>query len=955
MYQYAWSSDDDNSDEENIENNSEEELIENDYEIDNFISNYNNTETYKFKTYMINDLKINSFKGNTIKIHLSLMDEYGQKKYLLVNNDVTFDVFIEMKNPMEKIENFLPKMRYFDNTPQLVTDKFSAIGYKSSPTFVWRLNIDRNMIDELYNFCLHNGRQFFVNIGLNDAMPLVQKSLGIYVKVSSDENNINISYNDLQCPMKEEISQLYVCRKMSIDIEVITPPHWTLFPDANEHGCEIIIIACTIQHNDEAYKTVILYIDKLNRKVNIEQDDNVERTFKMFTNEYDMLKYFITMINPYNIDLITGWNVRNFDLKYIYDRCRKFYPNLIPLFKSWTLNNTNVTFRNVTIKGQNVTIVDCFGIIILDMYDYNKVNVKAKSYKLKDIAKNFLQDDKQKKEMNYKDITLFYNSGTEEQFSNLLEYCSVDAEIVLDLMAIQKVWNNTISMADICHVPINYVINHGVMFRNVCMISEFINRNTNYLLPYKLGHDEGEFEGGFVNEPIVGFHINPIFVLDFNSLYPTTMLAFNICTTTIVHDVPQDENYNPQNLDDVVYNDNDNTVYMTPYMKKIGFISATHRKGVLPQILESLLKTRKNLQNELKETTCKQKYKQLDAQQLTYKLCANAIYGLLGCKFSPLYYPEVAASVTGFGRFLSFIKRTLITRYMKEDDLTGRIIYGDTDSIMVEIENKTIADTMNIAKNYAIRITKDIGMPPIKTEYEKIFCPFLIHKKKHYSGVMYTSDPDKYYKIEYKGNEMVRSDNCTLTTKIISKISNILFFFGKNIDDKLNEIGNSLQTILQPWSKLYHWYVNDCSRVCDEYKDMLTIVLNDGVFSKKLSKETYKNKLPHVAVYERMKNKKQYHVGDRIVYCIANTEFTDKIKPKNILDMAYDGDEFLNSNGKLFLSIHYYLDACVRKPLNRLFETLDGRFNNILEDILLKLFPPLDKQNIQPRKKQKKK
>lgn len=962
MYQYSWSSDDDDDDTTSVEDNSDD--FEDNNEIDNFIANYNDGyQRNDTKIYMINDLKVNAFKNNTVRIHMSLMDQFGQKKYILVKDDVKFDVFIEVKNKNEQIEKFLPAMYYFDNTPQYLTDRFTAVGYSATPVHVWRININRNRIEELYNFCLDTGRQFFLNVELNDAMMLVQKSLGIHVKVTSnyndDDNSNIISYNDIACPSKDEISPLYVCRKMSIDIEVVTPTYWKLFPDATERGCEIIIIACTLQQNDEPYETIILYLDKLDRKVTIKDDETtstVKRTFKMFTNEHDMLEHFITMISPYEVDLITGWNVRNFDLKYIYDRCEKFYRDLVPHFKSWTLNNTDVVFRNVIRKGQSVTLIDCFGILILDMYDYNKVNVKAKSYKLKDIAKQFLRDDKQKKDMNYKDISKFYTSGSEEQFSSLLEYCSVDAEIVLDLMAVQKVWNNTISMADICHVPINYVINQGVMLRNVCMISEFINRNTNYILPYKYTHDEGEFEGGFVNEPIVGFHTNPIFVLDFNSLYPTTMLAFNICTTTIVHGVPQDEIYEPQTLKDVLYNGGDGIdISMTPYMKNIGFVSSSCRPGVMPQILNNLLKTRKAIQSVLKETTCPHKYKQLDAQQLSYKLCANAIYGLLGCKFSPLYYPEVAASVTGFGRFLSYIKRTLITKYLTDDGLTGRIIYGDTDSVMVEVEHKSIGETMEIARAYAERVTNDIGIFPIKTEYEKIFCPFLIHKKKHYSGVMYTSDPDKYHKIEYKGNEMVRSDNCTLTTKIMSKVFNILFFVGDKLEDKIDEIAASLKSILDPWSQLYKWYVDGHSRLSSEYRHLVNKVINDGVYSKKLSKEEYKNKLPHVAVYERMKNKKQYHVGDRIVYCIANTEFTDKIKPKNILEMAHDTDEFLNSNGTLFLSIHYYLDACVRKPLYRLFETLDACFKNILNDTLIELFPPLEKDDKEPRIKKRRK
>lgn len=900
--------------------------------------------------YMIHDIKVKAWTDSKITIQLSLINEYGQKVFKVIKNDIFFDLYVEAITKEENISALLGNLHCFDNTPQYIDNKYTAMGYTTEPLKLWRININQNKLQYINDFCLSTHRQMFINTDLNDALPLVQKNIGIYVKMPANTNQY-IPYGHLMRPSNVELSNKcdYICRKLSIDIEVLTPPTWTLFPEASERGCEIIIIACTFQHNDLPYETTILYTDYKDRTVTIAPTDGggVKRTFIMFRNEYDMLQHFIEMINPFNTDLITGWNVRNFDLKYIYDRCVKFYPQLCEKFVSWTLDGSQMTFKSVTRKGQNVTLIDCFGIIILDMCDYNKSNVKAKSYKLKNIAKTFLRDDKQKLDIDYKDISRFYTDGNDKEFSHLLQYCSVDAEIVLDLMTVQKVWPNTVCMADICHVPMNYVINHGLMQRNICMISQFINESTDYLLPYKFERPFTEYKGGFVNEPIVGFHSSPVFVLDFNSLYPTTMLAFNICTTTIVKvsDIldelpPQLQlEFQPDELSDLVFTQRTTQISAAPYMNNVGFVASHNRKGVMPQILENLLKQRKCIQLECKQTTCPIKRKQLDAQQLSYKLCANAIYGLLGCSFSPLYNPDVAASVTSFGRFLSHIKRKRILEYMEADGITGSIIYGDTDSVMIGVQNKSIAEVKCLAIDYAERVTKSIGINPIKTEYEKIFCPFLIHKKKHYIGVMYTDNCEQYDRIEYKGNEMVRSDNCSLTTNVMRCMIDILFFYGDGcIDAKCQQIDVKLRELLADWSTLYRVY-NDGGLVD---RSLLESVVHNAVYSKKLTKEVYKNRLPHVAVYERVKNRKQYHIGDRIVYCIANTEFTDKVKPKNIIEMAYDIDEFLESEERLYLSIHYYLHACIRKPLYRLFETLDERYKNTLEMTLSSSFPPLN-------------
>lgn len=910
-YQHDWTDEEDVvSEDEKFE---EEELT---YTID----------TPSQTTCMINDIKL-GHKWGSISIHMSLMDEYGQKVFKAIIGDIFFDVFVEAFNERENICSMLGYIRCYNNTPEYVTNKYTAMGYSDSPIHVWRLNIRENKLDDIYRYCMLSKRRMFVNTDLNDALPMVQKNLGIYVSIPADSPTI-IPYNSLTKPNNKPH---FICRKLSVDIEVITPPEWKLFPDASVRGCEIIIIACTRQLDDGAYETDILYTDAKRRKITIEG----ERRLHRFDTESEMLEYFINSVNPHNTDVITGWNIRNFDLKYIYDRCKHFYPNLVNQFTSWTLNDSQISFYSVFNKGQNVTMVNCFGIMILDMYDYNKTNVKAKSYKLKDIAKQYLDDDKQKLSIDYKDISRFYVDGNEKEFTHLLQYCSVDAEIVLDLMAVQKVWNNTVSMADICHVPMNYVMNCGVMLRNTCMISQFVNEHTDYILPYKHYIPYVDYEGGYVNEPVVGFHTDPIFVLDFNSLYPTTMLAFNICTTSIVcmDDVPNyPEDYNPEELNDVVFTKGNLTISATPYMKNVGFVA--NRRGVMPQILHNLLTTRKSIQNQLKQTTDAQQRKQLDAQQLSYKLCANAIYGLLGCSFSPLYNPKVAASVTSFGRFLSYIKRKRITEYLAADNIEGRIVYGDTDSVMVQVKT-SIPEAKAIAERYADMVTRDIGIPPIRTEYEKIFCPFLIHKKKHYIGVMYTDNTEKYLRVEYKGNEMVRTDNCSLTTDVMREIINILCLYNGTMQEKKIKMSECLHELLADWAALYEMY-----RSKGKDPDLVKRVVNRAIYSKKLAKTEYVNRLPHVAVYERMKNRKQYHVGDRIVYCIANTEFTDKIKPKNIIEMAYDIDEFLEDEN-LYLAIHYYLDACIRKPLYRLFVSLDSEFKKMLEDTITELFPPL--------------
>lgn len=105
-----------------------------------------------------------------------------------------------------------------------------------------------------------------------------------------------------------------------------------------------------------------------------------------------------------------------------------------------------------------------------------------------------------------------------------------------------------------------------------------------------------------------------------------------------------------------------------------------------------------------------------------------------------------------------------------EHDAT--VIYGDTDSVMVNFKVKSLERSMELGREAAELIsTKFIS--PIKLEFEKVYYPYLLINKKRYAGLYYTK-PDKYDKMDCKGIETVRRDNCTLVVDVIGTCLNKL-------------------------------------------------------------------------------------------------------------------------------------------------------------------------------------
>lgn len=139
-----------------------------------------------------------------------------------------------------------------------------------------------------------------------------------------------------------------------------------------------------------------------------------------------------------------------------------------------------------------------------------------------------------------------------------------------------------------------------------------------------------QFEGATVIEPKRGYYNDPIATLDFSSLYPSIIMAHNLCYTTLLNHERQ-----------IKYKVNPDDVTLTPKDSK--FIKANVRKGILPEILENLLSARKAAKAELKNETDPLKQKVLDGRQYALKVSANSVYGFTGAQVGKLPCLEISA------------------------------------------------------------------------------------------------------------------------------------------------------------------------------------------------------------------------------------------------------------------------------------------------------------------------
>jgi DNA polymerase delta subunit 1 len=179
-----------------------------------------------------------------------------------------------------------------------------------------------------------------------------------------------------------------------------------------------------------------------------------------------------------------------------------------------------------------------------------------------------------------------------------------------------------------------------------------------------------------------GYYELPIATLDFASLYPSIMMAHNLCYCTLVkqHDVVDlpPEAYTKAPTGDV-------------------FVKSTQFKGILPEILEELLSARKRAKQDLKKATDPLERAVLDGRQLALKISANSVYGFTGATVGQLPCLEISASTTAYGRqMIDHTKKLVEEKYTTANGYEGdaEVIYGDTDSVMIKFNCKELRTSM---------------------------------------------------------------------------------------------------------------------------------------------------------------------------------------------------------------------------------------------------------------------
>ena len=186
-------------------------------------------------------------------------------------------------------------------------------------------------------------------------------------------------------------------------------------------------------------------------------------------------------------------------------------------------------------------------------------------------------------------------------------------------------------------------------------------------------------------------------------------------------------------------------------------IAAT-RDAVLPNVLRNLVQKRRLVKGQMKSEKDPIKYQQLNIRQTALKLTANSMYGCLGFSSSRFHAQAIAALITRTGR-----ETLLKTKEIAEDKLGFSVIYGDTDSIMINTGTTSFKNAIEMGKKLKAEV--NVLYKCLEIEIDGIFKSMLLLKKKKYAALVVENPgtPDEKITTELKGLDMVRRDWCPLS------------------------------------------------------------------------------------------------------------------------------------------------------------------------------------------------
>jgi DNA polymerase zeta len=702
---------------------------------------------------------------------------------------------------------------------------------------------------------------------------------------------------------------------MSImSLEVHVNSRGSLVPDPDEDDIQCIFWSIQGEENastDRPRAGILCLSDDEGIAVRIAKQVSADVEYE--EDELDLINRVVDIVRHFDPDILTGYEVHNSSWGYLIERARmKYEYNLCDEISRMKSHSHGKFGKDADRWGfTHTSTISVTGRHMINIWRAMRGELNLLQYTMENVVFYLLH--KRIPHYQHSDLTTWYTNGKVRDLAKVLEYFLTRVQLNLDILEANDIVPRTSEQARLLGVDFFAVISRGSQFKVESTMFR-IAKPENFILVSPSRKQVGQQNAleclPLVMEPQSAFYSSPVLVLDFQSLYPSVMIAYNYCYSTCLGRITSwrgrnkmgfmDFKREPQLLELVKDHINiapNGMMYVKPEM----------RKSLLAKMLGELLETRVMVKSGMKQDRDDKTLQQLlNNRQLALKLLANVTYGYTSASFSGrMPCSEIADSIVQTGR--ETLEKAIAIIHATEK-WGAEVVYGDTDSLFIHLKGRTKDQAFTIGEEIAAAITAT-NPRPMKLKFEKVYHPCVLLAKKRYVGFKYEYRSQTEPEFDAKGIETVRRDGTPAEQKIEEKALKLLF-----------------QTA--DLSQVKRYFQEQCAKIMEG-----RISIQDFLFAKEVKLGTYSDRGPPppgaLIATKRMladpRAEPQY--GERVPYVVITGA-----PGARLIDRCVSPETLLQ-NVHLELDAEYYISKNLIPPLERIFNLVGANVRQWFDEM----------------------
>ncbi|XP_078256037.1 DNA polymerase zeta catalytic subunit [Rhinoraja longicauda] len=622
------------------------------------------------------------------------------------------------------------------------------------------------------------------------------------------------------------------------------------------------------------------------------------------SDEKELFQELVTNIRRYDPDILLGYEVQMHSWSYLFQRAAALEVDLCHTVSRVPDESKGNSFAAEwdEFGATAMSEINIVGRIVLNVWRMMRSEVTLNNYTFENVAFHVLRQ--RFPLFSFRVLSDWFDNKTDLYRWKMIDHYMCRVRGNLKLLEQLDMIGRTSELARLFGILFYHVLTRGSQYRVESMMLRFA-KPLNYIAVTPSVKQRSRMRAPhcipLVMEPESRFYSNSVLVLDFQSLYPSIIIAYNYCYSTCLGNIDylgKEEEFKfgctsqrvPSDLLHQLWTD----ITLSP--NGVAFVKPSVRKGVLPSMLAEILNTRIMVKQTMKDNKKdKALTKLLHARQMGLKLIANFTYGYTAASFSGrMPCVEIGDSIVLKAR--ETLERAI--KLVNETKKWGaRVVYGDTDSMFVLLKGATKEQAFRIGEEIANTVTAT-NPKPVKLKFEKVYLPCVLQSKKRYVGYMYESLDQKDPVFDAKGIETVRRDSCSAVSKILERSIKLLF--------ETRDI-----------SQIKQYVQRQCMKILEGKASV-----QDLTFAKEYrGSGTYRPGacVPALELTRRMLSydrRSEPRVGERVAYVVVyGTPGLPLIQlVRRPIELLQDPSLRLNTT--------YYITKQILPPLNRLFSLI---------------------------------